>query len=229
MLRASRRAWLGRSGASVLTGLPLHLSTAAPELPDAASVALWPTSPHKKSGSTGRSASGWRTAAAPHRSRPGSAGSRTRCATATPSVRTEELPSLSSRIDRAVKSGALHRNNGARKKARAERIRSRPRGPTRSWPAPGPVWLRRMETRLLIGGEQVAGDGDSMAVENPATEETLADLKGPVAEQVDAAIAAADEAAFSAWAEYPRGRAGRASARGRLPHARAHRRAGARR
>ena len=27
-----------------------------------------------------------------------------------------------------------------------------------------------METRLLIGGEQVAGDGDALAVENPATE-----------------------------------------------------------
>jgi small subunit ribosomal protein S20 len=35
-----------------------------------------------------------------------------------------ELRSLSSRIDRAVKSGALHRNNGARKKARAARLRS---------------------------------------------------------------------------------------------------------
>jgi small subunit ribosomal protein S20 len=36
-----------------------------------------------------------------------------------------EHRSLISRIDRAVKSGALHRNNGARKKARAARIRSR--------------------------------------------------------------------------------------------------------
>jgi small subunit ribosomal protein S20 len=36
----------------------------------------------------------------------------------------EEFRSLSSRIDKAVKSGALHRNNGARKKARASRIRS---------------------------------------------------------------------------------------------------------
>jgi small subunit ribosomal protein S20 len=35
-----------------------------------------------------------------------------------------EHRSLTSRIDKAVKSGALHRNNGARKKARAERIRS---------------------------------------------------------------------------------------------------------
>ena len=36
----------------------------------------------------------------------------------------EEFRSLASRIDKAVKSGALHRNNGARKKARAARIRS---------------------------------------------------------------------------------------------------------
>ena len=36
-----------------------------------------------------------------------------------------EHRSLVSRIDRAVKTGALHRNNGARKKARAARIRSR--------------------------------------------------------------------------------------------------------
>ena len=36
-----------------------------------------------------------------------------------------EHRSLVSRIDRAVKTGALHRNNGARKKARAVRIRSR--------------------------------------------------------------------------------------------------------
>ncbi len=35
-----------------------------------------------------------------------------------------EHRSLVSRIDRAVKSGALHGNNGARKKARAARIRS---------------------------------------------------------------------------------------------------------
>ena len=37
----------------------------------------------------------------------------------------DEHRNLVSRIDRAVKSGALHRNNGARKKARAARIRSR--------------------------------------------------------------------------------------------------------
>ena len=37
----------------------------------------------------------------------------------------QEYRNLVSRIDKAVKSGALHSNNGARKKARAARIRSR--------------------------------------------------------------------------------------------------------
>jgi small subunit ribosomal protein S20 len=37
----------------------------------------------------------------------------------------EELRVLVSRIDKAVKSGALHRNSGARKKSRAARLRSR--------------------------------------------------------------------------------------------------------
>jgi aminobutyraldehyde dehydrogenase len=59
-----------------------------------------------------------------------------------------------------------------------------------------------METRLLIGGEQVAGDGDAIAVENPATEETVAEVGTPSAEQVDAAIRSADEAA-SGWAGTP--------------------------
>ena len=36
-----------------------------------------------------------------------------------------EYRSLVSRIDKAVKTGALHRNSGARKKARAARLRSR--------------------------------------------------------------------------------------------------------
>ena len=36
----------------------------------------------------------------------------------------EEYRRLLSRIDKAVKSGALHRNNGSRKKARAARLRS---------------------------------------------------------------------------------------------------------
>ena len=37
----------------------------------------------------------------------------------------DEHRNLVSRIDKAVKSGALHRNSGARKKARAARVRSR--------------------------------------------------------------------------------------------------------
>ena len=36
----------------------------------------------------------------------------------------EEFRALTSRVDKAVRSGALHRNNGARKKARAARIRA---------------------------------------------------------------------------------------------------------
>ena len=36
----------------------------------------------------------------------------------------EEMRELTSRVDKAVKSGALHRNNGSRKKARATRIRA---------------------------------------------------------------------------------------------------------
>jgi small subunit ribosomal protein S20 len=36
----------------------------------------------------------------------------------------EELRMLVSRVDKAVKSGALHRNNGARKKARAAKLRA---------------------------------------------------------------------------------------------------------
>lgn len=37
----------------------------------------------------------------------------------------EEFRRLVSRIDKAMKSGALHRNSGARRKARAARVRSR--------------------------------------------------------------------------------------------------------
>src|ERR671915_2151839 len=59
-----------------------------------------------------------------------------------------------------------------------------------------------METRLLIRGELVEGAGAPLAVENPATEETVADLRGPSPEQLDAAIAAAREAARG-WASTP--------------------------
>ncbi|HEY1360002.1 MAG TPA: aldehyde dehydrogenase family protein [Thermoleophilaceae bacterium] len=59
-----------------------------------------------------------------------------------------------------------------------------------------------METRLLIGGEQVDGQGAALEVENPATEETVATVGTPSAEQVDAALAAAREAARG-WAATP--------------------------
>jgi len=59
-----------------------------------------------------------------------------------------------------------------------------------------------VETRLLIRGEQVAGEGVGLAIENPATEETLAELGGASPEQVDAAIAGAREAARG-WAATP--------------------------
>jgi acyl-CoA reductase-like NAD-dependent aldehyde dehydrogenase len=59
-----------------------------------------------------------------------------------------------------------------------------------------------LETRLLIRGEQVAGDGAELEVENPFTEETLASVRVPSAEQLDAAVAAANEA-FGGWAGTP--------------------------
>jgi betaine-aldehyde dehydrogenase len=57
-----------------------------------------------------------------------------------------------------------------------------------------------METRLLIAGEQVAGEGPGLDVENPYTQATLATVALPSAEQVDAAIAAA-RAAARGWAD----------------------------
>jgi betaine-aldehyde dehydrogenase len=59
-----------------------------------------------------------------------------------------------------------------------------------------------METRLLIGGEQVAGDCGALPVENPYTEAELATVGLPSREQVDAAIRAAREAARG-WAATP--------------------------
>ncbi len=59
-----------------------------------------------------------------------------------------------------------------------------------------------METRLLIRGEQVSGQGAALAIENPATEETVTEVHGASPEQVDAAIAGAREAARG-WAATP--------------------------
>ncbi len=62
--------------------------------------------------------------------------------------------------------------------------------------------MAELETRLLIGGEQVAGDWDVLEVENPATEEILATVKAASPEQIDAAIAAAGEA-LRGWERTP--------------------------
>ena len=205
----------------LLTGLPLHLSTAAPELPDAVSVLYGQPFPHKKR---------------IHRAERERLENRRR----TSQVKTwfrrledavrdgdaeraaEEHRSLSSRIDRAVKSGALHRNNGAHRRPAPSASARRPRRSpdallTRSGPGVGSA----VETRLLIGGEQVAGEGDSMAVENPGHRGYAHRPEGALPEQIDAAIAAADTA-FSAWAGTPRSNRPSFCTRS-PPHARAHR------
>ncbi len=55
---------------------------------------------------------------------------------------------------------------------------------------------------MLIAGELVAGDGEPLAVENPFTEETFAEVALPSDDQVDAAIAAAAEAR-AGWERTP--------------------------
>jgi betaine-aldehyde dehydrogenase len=62
--------------------------------------------------------------------------------------------------------------------------------------------VSEIETRLLIGGERVAGDGPSLDVENPFTEEDFATVAVPSEEQLGAAIAAAAEAQ-PAWERTP--------------------------
>ncbi len=58
---------------------------------------------------------------------------------------------------------------------------------------------RDYPTRLLIGGELVAGTGAALAVENPYTTETIATVDSASTEQVEAAVAAAREA-WPGWA-----------------------------
>ena len=62
--------------------------------------------------------------------------------------------------------------------------------------------MAEVETRLLIGGELVAGDGDRLVVENPATEEEVATLGVASPQQVAGAVAAA-EAAQRGWERTP--------------------------
>ena len=62
--------------------------------------------------------------------------------------------------------------------------------------------MAELETRLLINGEQVAGDGAKLEVENPFTEGTIETVREPSDEQLDAAIAAARDASRE-WARTP--------------------------
>ncbi|MFI5027748.1 MAG: aldehyde dehydrogenase family protein [Solirubrobacterales bacterium] len=55
------------------------------------------------------------------------------------------------------------------------------------------------QRNLLIGGEMVAGGGAALAVENPYTTETIAELAVASPDQVDAAVAAA-RGAWPGWA-----------------------------
>jgi acyl-CoA reductase-like NAD-dependent aldehyde dehydrogenase len=62
--------------------------------------------------------------------------------------------------------------------------------------------VTELETRLLIGGEQVEGDGEALAVEDPYSEETVASVGTAGTGQTDAAIAAARDAARG-WSTTP--------------------------
>src|SRR5699024_4648892 len=52
--------------------------------------------------------------------------------------------------------------------------------------------------KMLIDGQRVEGTGESLAVTNPASGEVIASIAEAGAEQVDAAMRAADEA-FESW------------------------------
>jgi acyl-CoA reductase-like NAD-dependent aldehyde dehydrogenase len=68
--------------------------------------------------------------------------------------------------------------------------------------SPARIFSAPVETRLLIGGEQVPGDGPPLEVENPATEEIVATVGTPSPEQLDAATAGARQA-FRVWSATP--------------------------
>jgi len=55
------------------------------------------------------------------------------------------------------------------------------------------------ETKLLIGGEQIAGAGAALAVENPYTTETIVEVNAASPDQVESAVTAAREA-WPTWA-----------------------------
>ena len=55
-----------------------------------------------------------------------------------------------------------------------------------------------MQHKLLINGELVRGEGEKQPVYNPATGDVLLEIAEASAEQVNAAVRAAD-AAFAEW------------------------------
>ncbi|AMO78265.1 gamma-aminobutyraldehyde dehydrogenase [Pseudomonas citronellolis] len=57
-----------------------------------------------------------------------------------------------------------------------------------------------MQTKLLINGQLVAGEGEKLAVLNPSLGTTLVEIAEATPAQVDAAVQAAD-AAFDAWSQ----------------------------
>ncbi|MBH3429350.1 gamma-aminobutyraldehyde dehydrogenase [Pseudomonas alkylphenolica] len=57
-----------------------------------------------------------------------------------------------------------------------------------------------MQTRLLINGQLVAGEGNALAVLNPALGSTLVEINEASEAQVDAAVRAADQA-FQSWSQ----------------------------
>jgi acyl-CoA reductase-like NAD-dependent aldehyde dehydrogenase len=59
-----------------------------------------------------------------------------------------------------------------------------------------------LTTEMLIGGDRVRGGGDALPVENPFTEETIAEVSLPTDAQLDSAIAAAAGAATE-WERMP--------------------------
>lgn len=59
-----------------------------------------------------------------------------------------------------------------------------------------------MQTKHLINGEWVAGDGPALAVTNPSTGETIAEIAEASDEQAGTAVAAAAEA-FPSWSATP--------------------------
>ena len=62
--------------------------------------------------------------------------------------------------------------------------------------------MAELDTRLLIKGEQVAGEGPPLEVENPYSEEVIATVETPSDAQLDAAIAAARDASRE-WGRTP--------------------------